>query len=87
MEATLFATLMSVFNLGGVVSGALGAGLAKAGGITSDDFTNLVWVVLLCNLASLAPLLGLGWLDETEQGTGGRDEGVEEIGSEGKKIE
>jgi hypothetical protein len=81
VEATLFATLMSVFNLGGVVSGALGAGLAKAWGVTSDDFTNLVWVVLLCNLASLAPLLGLGWLDETEQGTGGRDEGVEEIGS------
>lgn len=64
VEATLFAALMSVFNAGGVVSGALGAGLTKALGVTADDFENLVWLVLVCNLSSLAPLAGLGWLDE-----------------------
>lgn len=64
VEATLFAALMSVFNAGGVVSGALGAGLTKALGVTADDFENLFWLVLVCNLSSLAPLAGLGWLDE-----------------------
>lgn len=66
VEATLFAALMSVFNAGGVVSGALGAGVTEYFGVTSDDFTNLFYVVLLCNLSSLVPLVGLGWLDETE---------------------
>ena len=74
VEATLFAALMSVFNAGGVVSGALGAGLTKALGVTADDFENLFWLVLVCNLSSLAPLAGLGWLDEAP----GEDEAGDE---------
>ena len=67
VEATLFAALMSVFNAGGVVSGALGAGLTSALGVTSENFDNLFWLVLVCNLSSLAPLAGLGWLDEAPE--------------------
>lgn len=66
VEATLFAALMSVFNAGGVASGALGAALTSALGVTSENFDNLFELVLLCNLSSLVPLLGLGWLDEAE---------------------
>ena len=67
VEATLFAALMSVFNAGGVVSGALGAGLTSALGVTSENFDNLFCLVLVCNLSSLAPLAGLGWLDEAPE--------------------
>jgi hypothetical protein len=68
VEARLCAALLSVFNGGGVASGAAGAGLTSALGVTSDNFDNLFWLVLICNLSSLVPLLGLGWLDEAEKG-------------------
>ncbi|KAE8658352.1 Folate-biopterin transporter 1 [Hibiscus syriacus] len=40
MEATLFATLMSISNGGNVLGGLIGAGLTKAFGITRDKFDN-----------------------------------------------
>ena len=77
VEATLFAALMSVFNAGGVASGALGAALTSALGVTSENFDNLFELVLLCNLSSLVPLLGLGWLDEAEGDDSGGDDSEE----------
>lgn len=62
VEATLFAALMSIFNAGGVSSGAIGGVLTEALGVTSENFDNLVWLVLLCNLSSLLPLPFLGLL-------------------------
>ena len=53
VEATLFAALMSVFNAGAVVSGALGGGLMTALGITAHDFDRLPVLIVLCNLSSL----------------------------------
>jgi hypothetical protein len=67
VEATLFAALMSVFNAGGAASGALGAALTSYLGVTAEDFTNLFWLVLICNLSSLMPLAGLRWLDEADK--------------------
>eukprot|EP00898_Chlorokybus_atmophyticus_P001088 jgi/Chlat1/1980/Chrsp158S00126 len=65
VEATLFATLMSISNAGGVFGGALGAMLTKALGVTSTEFDNLGLLVLLCNLSSLLPLPFLAWLPST----------------------
>ncbi|KAI4345654.1 hypothetical protein L6164_012754 [Bauhinia variegata] len=62
MEATLFATLMSVSNGGSVLGGLIGAGLTQIFGITKDRFDNLVALVILCNLSSLLPLPLLGLL-------------------------
>jgi len=62
MEATLFATLMSVSNGGSVVGGLLGAGLTQLFGITKDRFDNLAPLIILCNLSSLLPLPLLGLL-------------------------
>ena len=67
VEATLFAALMSVFNAGGAASGALGAALTSYLGVTAEDFTNLFWLVLICNLSSLMPLAGLRSLDEADK--------------------
>ena len=76
VEATLFAALMSVFNAGGAASGALGAALTSYLGVTAEDFTNLFWLVLICNMSSLLPLAGLGWLDEAEKEWEGEGEEV-----------
>lgn len=61
VEATLFATLMSILNGGSFVGSALGAGLTSYLGVSSTDFSNLFLLVLLCNFSTLlpAPFLGL----------------------------
>lgn len=56
MEATLFATLMSISNGGGVLGGLLGAGLTALMGVTKDNFDNLAVLIVVCNLSSLLPL-------------------------------
>ncbi|KAG7573311.1 Biopterin transporter family [Arabidopsis suecica] len=62
MEATLFATLMSISNGGSVLGGLMGAGLTQVFGITKDSFGNLSTLIILCNLSSLLPLPLLGLL-------------------------
>ncbi|KAJ4722487.1 Folate-biopterin transporter 1, chloroplastic [Melia azedarach] len=64
MEATLFATLMSISNGGSVLGGLIGAGLTQLFGITKDKFDNLAALIILCNLSSLLPLPLLGLLPE-----------------------
>lgn len=61
VEATLFATMMSILNGGSFVGSALGAGLTQYLGVSSTDFSNLFLLVLLCNFSTLlpAPFLGL----------------------------
>lgn len=56
MEATLFATLMSVSNGGSVLGGLFGAALTQVMGITKDRFDNLALLIIVCNLSSLLPL-------------------------------
>ncbi|PIA44954.1 hypothetical protein AQUCO_01700495v1 [Aquilegia coerulea] len=62
MEATLFATLMSISNGGSVLGGLIGAGLTELFGVKKDSFDNLVYLIVLCNLSSLLPLPLLGLL-------------------------
>uniref|UniRef100_A0A0D6R5J4 Major facilitator superfamily (MFS) profile domain-containing protein n=1 Tax=Araucaria cunninghamii TaxID=56994 RepID=A0A0D6R5J4_ARACU len=66
MEATLFATLMSISNGGSVAGGLIGAGLTKVLGVTRDDFTYLTLLLVLCNLSSLIPLPLLGLLPKED---------------------
>eukprot|EP00246_Nothoceros_aenigmaticus_P000865 TRINITY_DN1109_c0_g1_i4.p1 TRINITY_DN1109_c0_g1~~TRINITY_DN1109_c0_g1_i4.p1 ORF type:complete len:329 (-),score=48.90 TRINITY_DN1109_c0_g1_i4:258-1244(-) len=62
VEATLFATLMSISNGAGVTGGLLGAGLTELLGVTSQNFEHLAILLILCNLSSLFPLPFLGLL-------------------------
>ena len=63
VEATLFATLMSVFNGGAVVAGLLGGWLMKLLGVTGDNFDNLPLLIVICSASSLLPLPCLSMLD------------------------
>ncbi|MEC4984295.1 MAG: folate/biopterin family MFS transporter [Oscillatoria sp. PMC 1068.18] len=62
VEATLFALLMSVNNLGGLLSHEIGALLTHWLGVTETNFDNLWLLVLLTNLSTLLPLPFLGFL-------------------------
>ena len=67
------------------IQSRIGAALTSYLGVTAEDFTNLFWLVLICNMSSLLPLAGLGWLDEAEkewEGEGEEVVGLKEGGSD-----
>jgi len=62
IEATFFALLMSIFNLGGTISRELGAVTTYCLGITETKFDSLWLLVIIANLSNFLPLLFLGFL-------------------------
>ena len=59
VEAGLYASFVSVLNFAGLVSGYGGAVLTNAFGVTRDNFTRLMPLVLTCTATSLLALLAL----------------------------
>lgn len=83
VEATLFATLMSLLNGGSFLGSALGSGLTGLFGVTADNFDNLAPLVGTCTLLTLAPLPALRLLpsrfpDDNGGGEGGGEDGAGE---------
>ena len=66
VEATLFALLMSITNLAGLLSYELGAGLMHWLGITETNFQSLWILVIIANVSTLLPLPFLKWLPAAE---------------------
>ncbi|HIK31030.1 MAG TPA: folate/biopterin family MFS transporter [Oscillatoriales cyanobacterium M59_W2019_021] len=64
VEATLFALLMSVTNLAGLISYEFGAVLMHALGITETNFDRLWLLVMITNLSTLLPLPFINWLPD-----------------------
>ncbi len=62
VEATLFALLMSVVNLAGMLSYQFGALLMHWFGISATNFESLWLLVVITNLSRLLALPFLGWL-------------------------
>lgn len=70
IEGVFFAALMSIFNLGGIVSQELGAIVTSALGVDqSTNFNNLPLLILICSASSTLPLLGLDWVRRAEMST------------------
>ncbi|MDJ0636463.1 MAG: folate/biopterin family MFS transporter [Xenococcaceae cyanobacterium MO_188.B29] len=73
IEATLFALLMSIWNLSMLLSQELGALLTSWLGVTETNFDQLWLLIVITNLSTLLPLPFLGWLPagdpQTEQDT------------------
>lgn len=65
VEATLFATLMSLLNTGSFAGSALGSVFTKSFGVTSDNFDNLAALVALCCALQLLPLPLLRFVPES----------------------
>jgi folate/biopterin transporter len=66
VEATLFAVLMSITNLAGLVSHELGAILMHQLGITETNFDAMWLLVVIANLSNLLPLPFLSWLQAAD---------------------
>jgi folate/biopterin transporter len=66
IEATLFALLMSVFNLAGLVSQEWGALLTHYLGIDEHNFDRLWLLVMITNLGSIIPLIFIKWLPDSD---------------------
>ncbi|MDB9537203.1 folate/biopterin family MFS transporter [Dolichospermum planctonicum CS-1226] len=64
IEATFFALIMSVFNLGGTVSYWLGSIMMKWLGITENQFDLLWLLIIITNLSSLIPIFFINWLPD-----------------------
>lgn len=69
VEATLFAVLMSVSNLAGLLSYEMGAVLMHRLGITETNFDSMWLLVTIANLSTLLPLPFLSWLPGEAQET------------------
>ncbi|XHU96582.1 MAG: folate/biopterin family MFS transporter [cyanobacterium endosymbiont of Rhopalodia gibba] len=69
IEATLFALLMSILNLSGLISHELGALLTQWLRITQTNFDSLWILVIITNLSTLLPLPFLGLLPATDPQT------------------
>ncbi|PZD73450.1 Folate-biopterin transporter [Acaryochloris thomasi RCC1774] len=66
IEATMFALLMSIINLAGILSHESGALLMHQLGVTESQFQNLWLLVMITNLSTLLPLPLLRWLPKAE---------------------
>lgn len=66
IEGTLYALLMSISNIGGVVGSEWGAMLTSMFGVTGTNFANLWKLMLLCHALDLIPLACLPLLRSTE---------------------
>lgn len=69
VEASLFALLMSIYNLAGLLSHELGALLTHWLGVTETNFDKLWLLVVITNASSLLPLPFLGWLPAADPQT------------------
>ena len=59
VEGSLYALLMSITNIGGVVAEEWGSLLTNMFGVTGDNFSNLWKLMLLCHAFDLIPFAGL----------------------------
>lgn len=66
VEGVLFAALMSLFNLGGIVSQELGSLLTAALHVEQADFSNLPALIVICAASSALPLVCLDWVKQAE---------------------
>jgi folate/biopterin transporter len=64
IEATFFALLMSMLNLGGTVSYGLGSVMMQWLGITENHFDSLWLLIIITNCSSLIPIFLIKWLPD-----------------------
>jgi hypothetical protein len=86
VEATLFATLMSILNGGAFVGSALGGVLTAFLGVKSDNFDHLFELTAICVATTLLPMPFLALLPSSlDQDATGNSGGGGGAGAEGAK--
>lgn len=69
MEGTIYALIMSINNMGGIISSQIGAALTLWLGVTATNLDNFWLLVLICNLSTLVPLVLIGWIPAGDPGS------------------
>lgn len=64
VEGTLFATLMSISNLAGVLSSEWGSVFADMYGVNKNNFDNFWKLIVLCNMIDLIPIASVALVKE-----------------------
>lgn len=64
IEATMYAMIMSTINLGSLISSQLGGIITYYLGISEQNFENLWILLLIANLTTCMPLIGIGMLKQ-----------------------
>jgi hypothetical protein len=66
LEATFFASMMSLSNIGGGLSSLLSSLLTTAFGVTREHFETMWQLIITCNIMGLMPLLLLRLLPNAQ---------------------
>jgi folate/biopterin transporter len=66
MEGTMYALIMSINNLGGIIGSQLGAVLTTWLGVTEKNMDNFWLLVFLCNASTVLPLVLINWIPEED---------------------
>ena len=61
-QGTIYALIMSINNMGGIISSQIGAALTNWLGVTAHNLDNFWKLVLICNLSTLVPLVLISWI-------------------------
>lgn len=69
MEGTIYALIMSINNMGGIISSQIGAALTNWLGVTAHNLDNFWKLVLICNLSTLLPLVLISWIPAGDPGS------------------
>jgi folate/biopterin transporter len=62
VESSVYATIIALSNMGGIIARMLGAAIARACGVTAFNFSRLWLVSLICTVSIPVPLFILKWL-------------------------
>eukprot|EP00286_Rhodomonas_abbreviata_P021817 CAMPEP_0181304330 /NCGR_PEP_ID=MMETSP1101-20121128/9093_1 /TAXON_ID=46948 /ORGANISM="Rhodomonas abbreviata, Strain Caron Lab Isolate" /LENGTH=489 /DNA_ID=CAMNT_0023410081 /DNA_START=119 /DNA_END=1588 /DNA_ORIENTATION=- len=62
MEGTMYALIMSINNLGGIVGSQFGALICALLGVSSTNLDNFWLLVFICNASNILPLFLIGWI-------------------------
>jgi len=66
MEGTMYALIMSINSMGGIIGSQLGAGLTVYLGVTEKNMDNFWLLVFICNISTVLPLVLINWIPEED---------------------
>eukprot|EP00293_Proteomonas_sulcata_P010643 CAMPEP_0184300110 /NCGR_PEP_ID=MMETSP1049-20130417/10597_1 /TAXON_ID=77928 /ORGANISM="Proteomonas sulcata, Strain CCMP704" /LENGTH=90 /DNA_ID=CAMNT_0026610751 /DNA_START=191 /DNA_END=463 /DNA_ORIENTATION=+ len=62
MEGTMYALIMSINNLGGILGSQIGAVITEILGVSATNLDNFWLLVTICNASTLLPLVLISWI-------------------------
>ena len=66
MEGTMYALIMSINNLGGIIGSQTGAALTVYLGVTEKAMENFWLLVFICNVSTCLPLALISWIPKED---------------------